>query len=433
MEEVGGEICGSPKQKAVQLWPTSWSWFQTLSPFHPWSTLAPLGFLWSFCELETSQSLLDVFYRLLLVCFCWIILGTCIHVLKSHLKKVHTQEKPPEETQEIVVFKNRNKLQSCIPVQPPQRPGVSLVLTLALADSLLLCVLQEHLQPPNLTHIQALLSNLESVAHTLDEAGIRKGSRTLDVDEESNVLTDKLNLLCSYLQQRTTSLQTLVCVQAEFEAGVKDLQQNLENMWTELEKLHTGVTFTKEGGQGPVTVETAQTNTETLFEALERYRTKLDSCRTDLKDSTTLLQELSWSHSHISTRVNSSSESPWPEILLQSNMEQFDKVEESFVAVEQQTSTFQAHLEGLREAHSKEDEEPLNKSEDSMSQTTQCDHNRATPPQSLQPSTSTSSKSSSSSVKTGKDTKQGASLSLRERTALHFSSINRLRMPRWKK
>lgn len=82
-----------------------------------------------------------------------------------------------------------------------------------------------------------------------------------------------------------------------------------------------------------------------------------------------------WSHSHAGNTLRGcNSESVWPESLLQSNMErveknranemfiylsmpaaapsfflvsQFDKVQESFLSLEQQTATFQAHLEGL--------------------------------------------------------------------------------------
>lgn len=87
-------------------------------------------------------------------------------------------------------------------------------------------------------------------------------------------------------------------------------------------------------------------------------------------------QELTWSHTHISNHVSgscSSAESVWPELLLQANIEQvsgrsnapvneggenskrllswqFDKVQESFLSLEQQITAFQAHLEGLGKA-----------------------------------------------------------------------------------
>lgn len=50
-----------------------------------------------------------------------------------------------------------------------RNPGVNINLILALADSLLLCVLQEPLPDPNVPHIQALLSRLEVKQNQLKE------------------------------------------------------------------------------------------------------------------------------------------------------------------------------------------------------------------------------------------------------------------------
>ncbi len=88
---------------------------------------------------------------------------------------------------------------------------------------------------------------------------------------------------------------------------------------------------------------------KTLLAVLGHYRNRLQRCQTHLKDCTSLLQvqlcshsenpllilrcpllksaspvpqELTWSHAHTSSRVSSSSESVWPELLLQSNIEQ---------------------------------------------------------------------------------------------------------------
>lgn len=137
---------------------------------------------------------------------------------------------------------------------------------------------------------------------------------------------------------------------------------------------------------------------KSLVAELGQYRKKLESCETHLKASTQLLQvsfssffiknlsepqslkrllllqELTWSQAHFSNKLNiSSTESVWPELLLQSNMEkvptpslhvfmksfrnetfvylQFDKVQESFAPLEQQTHTFQTHLQGLGDGH----------------------------------------------------------------------------------
>lgn len=88
---------------------------------------------------------------------------------------------------------------------------------------------------------------------------------------------------------------------------------------------------------------------KTLFTVQGHHRNRFECCQAHLTDSTQLLQvklcsdrrktflifpavfrhplnfvsqELTWSHTHISNSVSSSSESVWPEVLLQSNIEQ---------------------------------------------------------------------------------------------------------------
>ncbi|KAI3354041.1 hypothetical protein L3Q82_018603, partial [Scortum barcoo] len=188
-----------------------------------------------------------------------------------------------------------------------------------------------------------------SVSHTLQMADI----------ESDSALIDKVKLIHTYLQQRMRSLCRLVQVQGDFEASVKDMLESLDGLWARLEELHTGVTLTKEGSRDHGDLASAQTDAENLFAVLGHYRSRLQCCQAHLKDSTQLLQELTWSHTHISNRVSSSAEAVWPELLLQSNIEQFDKVQESFFSMEQQTSTFQAHLEGLGKENQKGHTGPL--------------------------------------------------------------------------
>lgn len=100
---------------------------------------------------------------------------------------------------------------------------------------------------------------------------------------------------------------------------------------------------------------------------------------------------------------------------------QFDKVQESFFSLEQQTSTFQAHLEGLGKGTQGGFEGPVAQSK------------AVQPPSALKqasnvsaehciPSTSESTSASSA----GPDSR--TPLSLRERSALHFSTaLGRLR------
>ncbi|KAF7219544.1 uncharacterized protein si:ch211-151h10.2 isoform X2 [Nothobranchius furzeri] len=302
--------------------------FWDLRTSRPWSSLASVGVLWFLFQLEVlrhpSLPLEDLFCRLILLCVLWLLLGACFHGLRFYLRTGPTQVEPPQMSMLPWILQTRS----------PDAP-----LTIALTHCLLLCVLQEPLQDPSVSHIKALLSKLEAVAHMLQSVGP-------EVDQASAFI-GSLKLLCSYLQQRTASLRALVQVQEDLEVSVKDLLQGFGGLWTQLEELHTGVTLGKQEGQGHRDPSSVQTDSETLVAELGRYKNKLQMCEVLLKDSTQLLQELTWSHSHVSAKVNSSSESVWPEILLQSNIEQFDKVQESFTSLDQQTATFQTHLEGL--------------------------------------------------------------------------------------
>ncbi|XP_069017355.1 uncharacterized protein [Embiotoca jacksoni] len=422
----------SSNQTTADGWSQHTFWSQTIRSLRPWYSFAPAGVVWSVCQLEAllhpSVLLVDVCWRLLLLSLLWIVLGGCIHALKCCLRPRQIQMEPPPRKQQEDVTGNRNNQYSWM--SQPTSSGLSVPLTLALADSLLLCVLQEPMPDPSVPHIQALLSRLELVAHTLENADIASEVTREEVDR-SSTLTNKLKLVWTYLQQRIVSLNTLVQVQGDFEASVKDMLQGLDDLWAQLEELHAGVTLTKQRSKGQVAVASAQTDAETLFAVLGRYRNRLQSCQAHLKESTQLLQELTWSHTYISNNVNSSGESIWPELLLQSNMEQFDKVQESFLSLEQQTCTFQAHLEGLGKGNQ------LTHGNGAQScpvspQTSPRVHNGCTSDASL--GHRNSSSRSVSSVDAGTDTEKDTRLSLRKRSVLRFSStIGRLRLSGRKK
>ncbi|XP_056297235.1 uncharacterized protein si:ch211-151h10.2 [Pseudoliparis swirei] len=302
-------------------------------------------------------------------------------------------------------------------------------LALALVDSLLLCVLQEPLSDPSVLHIQALLSRMELVCHTLEKADIGSEVALEDVGGDSTLI-DKVKRVHTYLQQRSSFLCRLVQVQGEFDVRVKDLLLGLEGLWAQLEDLHTGVTLTKEGSHGDLA--STQTDTETLFAVLSHYGNTLQCCQAHLKDSTQLLQELMWRHTQTSSSVSSSGESVWPELLLQSNIEQFDKVQESFITLEQQTSTFRAHLEGLGKENRVGPSGPLDHADraDSLSSASpqiskRLQNGSATHEQHRN---STSASTSVSSMEIDTDTETDGPLSLCERSALQFTStIGRLR------
>ncbi|XP_056140087.1 uncharacterized protein si:ch211-151h10.2 [Lampris incognitus] len=171
-------------------------------------------------------------------------------------------------------------------------PGAWVPLTHALADGLLLCVLQEPLTDPGPAHIEALLTRLESVSDTLERADVlsEPWPEGVHQQEADSLLRDKVKLLSTYLQQRTRLLRRLVQVHGEFEASIKDTLEGLECLWAQLEELHTRVTLTKEWSQGHGDLSTARAEAEDLSAVLDQYRNKLRCCQAHHRDSTRILQ-----------------------------------------------------------------------------------------------------------------------------------------------
>ncbi|XP_061733839.1 uncharacterized protein si:ch211-151h10.2 [Nerophis ophidion] len=302
-----------------------------------WRVFLPAAAVWSVCHQDAPLSPVDVCWTLALLCSLWAAMGGCVYLLLCHLRSPHQRGDKSLRLQEEVV---KNEL-----CKPSSRPDVHIPLGLVLADCLLLNVLQEHLPDPSGSHMMDLLSRLECVSNALDTAVL-----VPEVTSQSRRLTDKVTLIRTYLNKRTRLLRRLVQVQADLEAGMKGLQDGVLVHWARLEDLHTGVTLTRQDGQDHGDLASTCKDAETLFEVVSQHRSQLEGCQDLLKDSTQLLQELTWSH--ISARKCLSSgggggESVWPEVLLQSNMEEFDKVRENFLSLQQQTATFQAHLEGL--------------------------------------------------------------------------------------
>ncbi|XP_034024387.1 uncharacterized protein si:ch211-151h10.2 [Thalassophryne amazonica] len=313
-----------------------------------WHALTPAGALWAICHfevlLDSSVLLVDTCWRLLLVCMLCLVLAGCVYTLKWCLQSQQRQVKIVHQTQENMTEKDNN---SGVPA--PRSPGSHVGLSLGLTDCLMLCVLQEPLADTSGPHIKGLLCRMESVSDILEKAEAASYEDAKDRDDKDSILAGKVKLLLTYLQKRTELLRRLVQVQGNFEASVEEMLHRLKGLWTQLEEQHTRVTLTnKEGSQDFVDLASARSDAEMLFAVVGHFKTEIQCCETHLKDSTQLLQEMTWSHTHASHSVSSSTESVWPELLLQSNMEQFDKVQESFLSLKQQTSTFQAHLQGLK-------------------------------------------------------------------------------------
>ncbi|CAL1571015.1 unnamed protein product [Knipowitschia caucasica] len=378
------------------------SWWSTLRAVLPrrnlWSAVAVAG-VWSMCQLETQQYL--SVSGLLYLCLVWMLLAAGTYALQKHVQNVQVKE---EHTQQI------QKEVRHVSLSPGSwsRPGP---LAVVLADSLLLCVLQEPLEGPSVAHIQALLSSLQSVSQMLEEADTPPEETVQIVDD---CLMEKVRCIYSYLQQRVLSLSELVEAQSALEVSVGDLQQGLSTLWAQLEVMHTGVTLSKKKEQECRELPSAQAEVKIMLTEVDEYRKRLQRCQSHLKDTIRVLQELTWSHTNVSQRVNRGIESVWPEKLLQANIEQFDRLQENFLSVEQQTLTFQAHLEGLgRDSEG---------SEASLS--------TASLPDCQQQSDTSSLSVCSAEVDQEEDTGQ----SLCERSALPFTTtIGRLRMSRRRK
>ncbi|XP_060903065.1 uncharacterized protein si:ch211-151h10.2 isoform X1 [Labrus mixtus] len=435
MEDGEGEVAErswnleSLRETLAAYQPQEISWSQIRRKLPHWNlnfrgcySFALVAAVWSVCQVEAplhpSVLLVDVCWRLVLVCSVWMGLGGCVHALKSSLRPGQTQGERAQRMEEEVVSENRNIQYSWKPQRRSPGPGVPL--DLALADSLLLCLLQEPLRDPTVPNIKTQICRLESVFYKLEEADIGSDATLEEMDYNSK-LTDKVKLIRNYLQKRMSSLCRLVQVQGDFESSVKDMLEGLDGLWAQLEELHTGVTLSKEGSQGHRDLASALTDAETLFAVLGRYRKRLQRCQSHLKESTQLLQELIWSHTHIRNSVSSSSESVWPELLLQSNIEQFDKVQENFLSMEQQTSTFQAHLEGLGKGHQDGNAGLIAHSGSVSPQTSLHLHGGRT-------NLSQEHQSLPSASEKNTDTEKNPLLLLCERSALQFSStISRLR------
>ncbi|XP_020784326.1 uncharacterized protein si:ch211-151h10.2 isoform X2 [Boleophthalmus pectinirostris] len=289
------------------------SWLRVQSAHLPRKNLlrvVAVAVVWSVCQAE-AQEYLSI-SGLLCLCLVWMLLAVGAHALQKHLQNGHIEvfkEEHPQQTHvEVCHFSPR-------PVQW-SRPGP---LALVLADSLLLCVLQEPLEGPSVAHIQALLSSLQLVSQTLEEADTHPEEAIEDVDA---TLTDKVGLIYSYLQQRVLLLSELVEAQSSLEASVTDMQQGLNRLWAQLEEMHTGVTISKKRERECRELPSAQADVKIMLTEVDEYRNKLQSCQSHLKDTIRVLQELTWSHTNVSHTVNSSIESVWPEKLLQSNIEQ---------------------------------------------------------------------------------------------------------------
>ncbi|XP_067362782.1 cell adhesion molecule-related/down-regulated by oncogenes isoform X1 [Channa argus] len=188
--ETGRELQCSSNETAADDGPQQTTWTQalcSLPPWRGWYNVVPVGVLWSLCQVEALQHLsffvMDVCWRLLLVCLLWAVVGGCVYALKGRLRPGQNQEEPPQRIEQEVVAENRDNQYSW--VSQSRGLGHSVPLAIALADSLLLCVLQEPLPDPSVPQVETLLSRLEvrqtDESTRVEQNGCLEGSKcTMD-------------------------------------------------------------------------------------------------------------------------------------------------------------------------------------------------------------------------------------------------------------
>ncbi|KAL0972688.1 hypothetical protein UPYG_G00193500 [Umbra pygmaea] len=367
------------------------------SPWPGWSSVAAVCVLWCVSQEEAplypSLCLAQVWRRFMLAGVLSLGIGVCLHNIPPCFLQL-TKGVVGHGTEEETVKTARCSMEWDSRLNLENDCSESLFpLAWVLTDSLLLCLLQEplvnpsppHIQallerlqvsPPHIQallerlqvsppHIQALLERLQSVYELLQKADVhsktvvegvaihqRRGNThpSMHPTYTDTSLTHRVKHLTNYLQKRTERLCALLDVQCQFEESLKETRVGLDRLWTQLEHLHTRVTLTKPLGKNDHgNLYTVHREIQDVSAGLGVYGDRLQGCKVHLMDNILIIQDLSWAHSRLSHGVRDilSPESVWPELLLQSNLEQFDEVEGRFLLLEQQTANFQTHIDGL--------------------------------------------------------------------------------------
>ncbi|KAG7471146.1 hypothetical protein MATL_G00121370 [Megalops atlanticus] len=352
-----------------------------------WCSVAQATAVWAVCQEEAPlfPSLCpgEVWRRSLLAGALWLSLALCFLSLRALLHYRQRQQEHFLESDEAVRQRAAG-LQACVGSE--RHMGGPVPVAHALTDSLLLCLLSEALEDPTPPHIQALAHRLEMVMEMLKRADIlqagpqRGGVQGARGGVEDTLLTDRLKGICDYLSQRVQSLHTLLRAQEKYRDSVQAVLEGLKHRWTQLVVLHVRVTMEK-GRVGEEDIQTVLQEVECLSMELGQCRTGLQQCRALLNDSTHLLQELGCSQRGLGDCGDTMGETLWTECLLQSNTAQFEEVQHNLLSLENLTSCFQTHLEGLRVI---EEMEQTSQSHPDLSpsvcNSTPCVHPSDTPP-----------------------------------------------------
>ncbi|XP_076850306.1 uncharacterized protein LOC143500017 isoform X2 [Brachyhypopomus gauderio] len=299
--------------------------------------LAPVAAVWSVVQQEAplhpSVGLAEAGGRLWLAGLLWTCLGlgAALACLLRRRTAGPQQEKVTRSFEETV----RQTGQAQEECDGQHRAGRLVAMSRALLDGLALSVLQEPLSEPSLTHLRGLLARLEAVSQAVKE-GVLPDRRMLQaseveeeeeeeeeeedrMSEEESLLVARAKQICTYLQDRVSTLSSLLRVQAEYCVCVAGVQQGLQEHWEQLETLHSRVTLQPPSASNPDDPRTVLAYTQALEEEQE----------------------------HLAATVGLAPDATWIKDFQQCNTEQFEKVYKDFTSLEQQTQTFVMHLKGL--------------------------------------------------------------------------------------
>ncbi|KAL7878878.1 hypothetical protein AOLI_G00098520 [Acnodon oligacanthus] len=335
------------KSLRLKHWP---SWLQCL---------VQVAVLWLVVQeeapLHPSVNLLESGHRLFLAGLLWVGLGLCVSLFQFlyHYRETQKQESREvsqnSKNSEVTVREAEQVKQAC-----QQHAGHLVAMVSALLDGMVVSLLHEPRSNSSLPQIRGLLTRLEAVSQAVSKGSFHRGQQPQASDEEGKVsdeessLKDRIKHICTYLQDRVSVLRSLLQVQDNYGACVTDIQQGLQVHWELLENLHTRVTLKPEKCQGLEDPHTVLLDTESLRTQLGLFRSRVHECQTHLNTSTQLLQELESSQQVLADTVGEILEASWTKDFLQCNTQQFEKVHEDFMSLEQQTLTFETHLRGLR-------------------------------------------------------------------------------------
>ncbi|XP_015463922.3 uncharacterized protein si:ch211-151h10.2 isoform X1 [Astyanax mexicanus] len=351
-DRTGGEQGQSQRGTVTGLLRLNWthwsSWLQGLGP---------AAVLWLVVQEESplysSLSLLQAGGRLLQAVLIWTILALCTYLIRFlyHNKETYIQRLRGVSWISAEPIRENKPYHQ----QREQDAGHLVSVLSSVLDGFVVSVLQEPVSgESSLPQIRCLLTRLEVVFQALHKGSLSEGQSLQikeeeeEVSEEDSSLRDRVKHIHTYLQDRVGALRCLLQVQDEYGGCLAEVQQGLQERWELLEDLHTRVTLQPDQHQNPEDPNTVLSDTESLYTQLGLFRRTVNECQTHLNSCTHLLQGLESRQKVLAETVGLTLDSTWIKDFVQSNSQQFKKVQENFLSLEQQTLTFVTHLRGLR-------------------------------------------------------------------------------------